>query len=693
MAKMNKALAQEVRDAMERWYKYWKVNNDKYQKRTAFVMGEQYTSDDLKNFNATGKKALKMNKLYPIVNNVIGEYIKITPNMQVVAKVQNSDELVDDIETMQDLFKTISFSSNSKQAYRTAVKNAARGGYGAYMIDTDYESPKSFNQCIKIIEIKDPTTCFWDKHAKESTKVDGEYCGRYIVMKRQTFEAKYPGLKLPSSDAYYIKSLNLNWCDDDSLVIVDYLKKVRSKTTLYKIPDLGIIEAGEYTGEELKKYFSADEIKELPILAQRETEIVKVKRYKVAGEHELEATEVLTGDEGDLTILFVDQESWYDGEQQYTRPLIEDAVDAQRYMNYLATQMAYLVKLQRAEQYKLTPKMIQGFEAYWKDPTKVQGALLYNPDPMQPNGPAEIMPPQISPTLMQQYERAMQDIHTSTGIFPTQIGNQGNEISGRAIQQRAEQGNISNIAFFVNANMSISRGGQIILKMTPNYYDTERTLVVQSNLGNSRTVTINQKQGDFGPVKNNIKGAQYLLTVDASMSFEAQKQQALESLQLILQANPQVFMAIADLYAENLPLANTAEITNRLRTMVPPQLIAAGKGQKVQQPQQQPQPDPAAIQMQMQQQEMQQKFAIEQAQLNLKANDQALEQEKLKLKEVELMNNMSIAQGKQKTELLNSAIQAGAHDMAHNHKMIDTALKHVRDLQKTTGGNYDRTNY
>lgn len=680
MAKLKPSLAKEVRDNMSTWYTYWQKNNDKYQKRTAFVMGEQYTSDELKDLKSSNKRALKMNKLYPLINNVIGEYIKLTPNMQIVAKTENAEDLADDIEVMQDLFKTIAFNSNSKQVYQRAVKNAARGGYGAFMIDTEYEDAKSFNQCIKLKKIIDPLSCFWDKHAKEETKTDGEFCGVYTIMKRTTFEAKYPGLKMPSGGDYYIKGLNQNWCDEDGVVIVDYFKKHRTKTTLYKLPPLGEIEAGEYTTEELKEFYSADQIKALTALAERETEIIKIKRYKIAGEHILEETE-WSSDE--LPLIFVDQESWFDGDKQFTRPLVEDAVDAQRYTNYLATQMAYLVKLQRADQLAVTPRMVKGFEEVYKDPSRVQGALPFNPDPELPGGPRQLAPPQISPTFIQQYERSVQDIHTSTGIFATQLGNQGNEISGRAIAKRAEQANTSNIAFFVNVNNAISKAGQIILKMIPKVYDTERTIVVQSSLGNSRAVVINQKQGQFAPVRNNIRSAKYMLTVDASMSFEAQKQQALESLQLVLQANPQLFAMVADLYAENLPLSNTVELVNRLKTIVPPELVAAGKGQKLPpKPPQSPQPDPNMMKLQLQNKEADQKFAIEQAKLNEKMQQLQLDQEKLLLEKYIAENNARVATNRQQTELLNSAIQAGAHDRAHTHKMAETALKHVREIQK-----------
>jgi len=60
-------------------------------------------------------------------------------------------------------------------------------------------------------------------------------------------------------------------------------------------------------------------------------------------------------------------------------------------------------------------------------------------------------------------------------------------------------------------------------------------------------------------------------------SYEGQKAEALQAMQLLLQANPQIFTLIADLYAENLPVPNVVQLVNRLRTLVPPEIIEAGK--------------------------------------------------------------------------------------------------------------------
>src|SRR5258708_3575805 len=71
----------------------------------------------------------------------------------------------------------------------------------------------------------------------------------------------------------------------------------------------------------------------------------------------------------------------------------------------------------------------------------------------------------------------------------------------------------------------------------------------------------------------------YKIRLKPGPSYEGQKEEGLFALQSVLQADKggQVFPMIADLYAENLPLDNTLEIRNRLRTIVPQEIIEAGK--------------------------------------------------------------------------------------------------------------------
>lgn len=651
MSKKAVKVAKEARDNMSKFFndKQWKINIDNYDKKTRFVMGEQISSEEAEEFRNARMKTITANKLYPLINNVIGEYIKLTPNMQVIAKDDNTGS-IESVEIAQAIFKRIAFNSDSKGVYRSAMKNAARGGYGVIRIVTEYVDNKSFDQEIKIKEVKDPTSCFFDANAKTIHKTDGDYCGMYTIMSKKAFESMYPKVDVKDSELSGIDvGVKQEWCGEDSVIVLDYYKRIKEKTTLYNIEDSQILSAGNYLDTELKERgFTADDIKLLPVTDSRTSYNEKIKHYRIAANHILLET-TLPCDE--LPLIFVDQESWHDKGKQVTRALLEDAEGVQRVINYLNTLIIKLIKMQRYDNWLATPAMVAGKEIkkYWDDnSSNIVGAKLYNP---QPNGerPTPIPPPEISQSLFMQYQRASEDIHHITGIFSTQIGNQGNEISGTAISRRADQANTTNISFFSNVNSAIAKVGQIIVKMMPKVYDTQRTVLAEGATGGYRQVTINKRTSDMS-IQNNIRGAKFDLAVDAQMSFDSQKQQALETLTHIMQASPTLLIdgkpmpimsVIGDLVAANMPTNNNAELTNRLKLGVPKEIIAAGKGEPM--PEKPQQPDPQAM------------MAAQQAQL-----EQAkLQNEKMKqqLEAAKLQSQMQIEQSKHANETQQTAMQ------------------------------------
>jgi hypothetical protein len=258
-------------------------------------------------------------------------------------------------------------------------------------------------------------------------------------------------------------------------------------------------------------------------------------------------------------------------------------------------------------------------------------------------------------------------------MYDTQMGQQGNEISGAAIDARTERGSYNTYVAFDSLNRAIAVGGEIINEMIPTIYDTERTVMLtMPDIGNPVPVQLNHAVDDYGSqMQNDMTAGHYKIRLQPGPSSDGQRQQALESLQMVLQANPQLFNMIADLYAENLPLKNNINLRNRLRTLVPPEILEAGKtGQTPTQQDQGPSPEEQAMQMQ---QEMQQaQMQIKQQELQLKMQDLQLKQQKLAA-DVE-KDQVQIAQKWQ--ELENERLTAAA-------ELEETQLRYQAEMQRT----------
>lgn len=413
------------------------------------------------------------------------------------------------------------------------------------------------------------------------------------------------------------------------------------------------------------------------IVDKRSFKKYKIWHYKIAGDYILEEGE-FPADQ--IPIVFVDQNSFYDKTgKQVCRSFFGDCRDTQRYINYIRTQSAFVLKVSRYDQFMMSKKNAQGMDTQrmWRDPNSIQGALYYDETPSG-SKPEQLRPPELSASLLQQYEVAIQDLYLATGLYPTQLGQQGNEISGSAIDARTRQGSYSTYCFFNSINRAITAGGSIVNEMIPRVYDSERVITLMMPDEGMKNITINRQADEYGElIENDIRKGTYEVRLQAGPSYEGQKEQALQSLREVLQADPETFKLVADLYADNLPLANNLEIKNRLKTIVPPAIIEAGKTGKMPQDNGQPTPEQ---QMMMQQQQMQQQ------QIMLAEKEMQLKEEEIKLKQQKIIMDAQVALQKLETEKIEVAGGIQEQELRYlaetQRTQSDEAIAHAENLVK-----------
>lgn len=353
------------------------------------------------------------------------------------------------------------------------------------------------------------------------------------------------------------------------------------------------------------------------IAEKRPSKKHKIVHYRIAGEYELDKTEFPSEQ---LPLVFVDNNSYFNKiGKQITRSFFGDCRDTQKYINYLRTQSAYILKVSRYDQWIGSKKNVSSLDTQrnWRDPTAIQGLLAYDESP-NGNKPEQVRPPELSQSLFQQYQLAIEDLYTSTGLYPARMGNNGDEASGAAIDARTRQGSYATYVFFNSINRAIAVGGEIVNEMIPRVYDTERVLTLMMPDSGMKNITVNRENDEYGEsVENDIRKGTYQVRLKPGPSYEGQKEQGLAALKDVLQIDPTTFNLVADLYAENLPLGNTIEIKNRLKTLVSPAIIEAGKTGEMPPQNQQPTPEQQAAQQQAQ---------FQQAQIHIKMQELALKQ-------------------------------------------------------------------
>lgn len=725
MAKKSKEFAEKVRTLCEKWRAYFNANNTQYHAITNFTLGRQWTDDEDDMLKSFRKVPLQFNKLATLVNTLLGEQQQNTPQIEVVP-TGNCDE--ETAQIRQIVTKDIMLSTDAKAVYQNAAKQAFVGGYGAFCIDTDYQYEDSFDQQIVYRPLKDPTLAWWDVSAEHPNKIDGMHCGYLSRMSRQKFKELYgeeveeditgdKDSKVFASKSEVAAAVetnskdgNFKWADKDGITINHYYYRKYKPVKLYKLSNGRAVEEGElkeiieksqdrraqmqemqmqslemqmsgmgneeqmmpsppmFEDDDRLALYDGDEL--VSIEGEKDIKKSSIMYCQIAGDYILEEGEFPAED---LPLIFVDQNSFYDENgKQVCRPFIIDAIDSQRYLNYLGTQAAFILKISRYDQFIASKKNVQGADTkqIWSDPNSVQGALIYDESPSGAK-PEQLRPPELSQSLLQQYQRAQEDMYTCTGLYPTRLGQEGNEVSGKAIDARARQGSYPTYVAFNAINSAITAGGTVINKMIPKVYDTQRVMNLMTPDKGRQIITVNQQMDEYGEViKNDIRKGTYQVVLQAGPSYEGQKQESLNSLAMILQSNPALFNMIADLFAENLPLQNTIEIKNRLKTLVPKEILEAGKSgempEKASQPSAQDQAAMAEVEFKRQQIELKK----QELQIKMREQEAKIEAAKLELQ----MKSLEMA-----AELESQQLRYMAET---DRTRSDNAISHADNLTK-----------
>lgn len=691
--KKNAAKAQAIRADIKKWDDYWRFNRTQYHEWMDFIFGNMWKEDESKVFTRYNKIPMTCNKMAPLAAYMLGEQRQNTPALQVYP---SEDTPLDVVEVRESLVKDRINTQESKIAFQWAFQCAIVGGYGAFSAATGYEDNYSFNQEILTERIQDPTRCYWDVAAESPCKTDGMLAGKRTRISRSKFSQMY-GKKIEQSvpsSSYTEDTSLMSFSDDDTITVIDHYEREYDAMTIYllsndRVVDEDVLDKMERIENEDGDDLLMDQGEVVEIVEEREVPRYKIRHYQIAGDYILEDEDFPSEQ---LPILFVDQNSYFDKDQkQICRPFFKDAQDAQRYLNYLFTQSAYIIKVSRYDQYIASKANVKSpdTQAIWRDPSTQQGALIYDESP-NGNKPEKQMPSELPQSLLTQYERCLHDIESSTGIYGTQLGAQGSENSGKAIDARTQQGAYNTYVCYDSLNRAIACYGQIVNEMIPKVYDNKRLLMLRMADQNLRPVTINEPIDEYGSGANNdMTKGRFKIRLMPGPSSEGQKAEARESMQMLLQADPTLFKLFGDIYVENLPLPNNIELRNRIKTIIPPEIVEAGRTGKPLPPK--PQQEDPMVELKKMQLKLQ-ASDIENKRLDAQQKAQAKIQE-LQLKQMELSSRVNhdaqataMEWQRLEAEKLETAAQLQEQEMRYQSEMAriqtDADISHAENISR-----------
>lgn len=676
-------LLRTAKENVNNWFAWWGENNSRGQDDRRFLFESQWDEKELRENQYLGKAQLQFNKLYDFYRKAIAEQRKNTVSIKLRATENATFIDQSTIDLHESLLRSIAYDSKAATVYQTAFASQLHTGFGAIRVKGEWQHEKSFDQKITLEAFENPERCFWDPAARLPDKSDGDYCGVFQTFSKKYFEKLYPDIDVRSIQQPTTNT-NFSWCDDKTVTVVEYYYKEYFDVMIYKLANGEVV-----TRSELNKLKSmvdeaglmgADPMvmmqleSQIEVVAKRRSKDYKIKSCVMVENKVLE--------EGkwpikEFPIIYVDGDSYYDREKQYTQSFVRHAKDAQRFLNYCAIEIATALKNSRKETFLVTPQNVKGFEKIWKNPEKQQGALLYNMDP-QAGAPQKLPPTELSQSLLQQYQRAEMDVQSILGLYEASRGAESNERSGIAITNRAKQSHNSMFVFFDNLNRAVEQVGRVVLQLMPIIYDTERSTNITDERGESKSVVINQYDPKTDTYQNQIQDYRWDLRVTVGASYEIQKQESLNTLVQLTQVSPDTFPMVADLIAENLDLRNTPQLVERFKNFVPKDVLDKEAGK----PPEPKQPSPQEQMMEMQMKLEQEKMQVEEGKLQSQQVKNQVDMIKAMAElnqipqEVDIANTRAVAEmQKSENELQGDMVKAYA----------DT-VKAMSQIQKAAGG-------
>jgi hypothetical protein len=371
------------------------------------------------------------------------------------------------------------------------------------------------------------------------------------------------------------------WAGDETVTVADYYERHCTKRKLVAL-STGMVA----WWDEIKPMFNGVMPRDS---RTRDVDIYSVTWVTIAGgeqvleEHHWPGTMIpiiqCSGDE-----IFVDGRRIFQG-------LITQAKSTQQLFNYGMTQQAIHLSLTPRAPYVAAAGQVDNYIDQWKNAnSRNWGVLLY--DPMTVDGQLVPAPQRTAPSSPDtgwiQWNQQMTGLMKSIiGMYENNLGQRGNEVSGRAIMAREQQGDNATFHYADNFGRAIAHTGRVCLEVIPYFYDAEQIVTIIGEDGKRKPVPINKElPAQVDPVtgaiqaivQNDIKKGKYSVTIDSGPSYQTKRMEQADTMNQLVKVAPQLMEIGPDLILKVQDVPGIEEFAERARVMLPPpiqQMLAA----------------------------------------------------------------------------------------------------------------------
>jgi hypothetical protein len=577
---------------------------------------EQWPSEMLKARGA--RPAYTFDRTNQFIQQVVNDARQNKPSIEVLPADSMADPAV--AEQLGGMIRHIEYVSRAGIAYDTAIELSARAGLGWLRVVPQVMRPETNEQEIRILRVHDPLSCLLEAGWTQPDGSDAMVGWATTMMTRAAFKRRWPKA-----------SATADWDDGGGIWtqaqqdLIRVAEEFEVTESLRNSLEIVLPDGGQQILAEDDYWTRAAELGFQPhVIRQFEATERAVKWRHLSGAEVLEETDFPSQFLPVIPVLGF--ELWVEG-KRHLCGLTRRLMDGQRLHNLEMTNLAETLATQPKAPFVAPARAIAGHERHWEKLNTGNPAYLPYNDVDEENSqfpsiaaPQRLGAPAFPAGFAQAAVLAGQEMEASVGMYKANLGQQGNETSGRAINARRAEGDTATYHFLDNMARSIEQLGRVVVDMIPRIYDTPRRARVLGVNGEQSFVKLNPamqapalRQGESVVEINPDVGA-YDVRVKVGPAYSTQRQEIAQQLTELVRSTPQLMPVLGPMWARMQDFPEADKLAKVLLTMAPPAVQALEGGDQAQ-----PQ-IPPEVQQQMQQMQAQ----LQQAQAGLdKAQIQA----------------------------------------------------------------------
>lgn len=521
-----------------------------------------------------GRPIITINDLPSMLHQVTNDQRQNTPSIKVHPVDDEADP--ETAKIIQGLIRHIEYGSNADVAKDTAVNSAAAVGFGYFALTTDYCDADSWDQDIKFRRIRNALSVRIDPLSVEADGSDMGFAFIESLMNREDFKKENPDAEA-NNTSYIQEGGNpySGWLSDATVLVCEYYCIKKTPET---VVELSNGESG----------FKSD-LLELPegvtITRTRPGERRQVMLYKITGVDVLEKTEIKFKRKPRIPVYPVYGDE-IDIEGKVIRfGIIRNAKGPCASYNVMMSGATEEVALRSKNPYMMAEGQEEGHEEEFAQAnlrsfpyltykmTELNGHLA--PPPQRQ--PMTDIPAGMIALAM----HAQDNKKKVTGLFDASLGAKGTATSGKQEIAQQREGDMANFHYADGLVRSMTRCGQDLVNMIPEYYDAQRTVRILGDDDTAEHVTLNQpnvegkpnKEGKILAVLNDVTAGSYDITVSAGPSYTTLRQETAEAMGEAMAKNPALWGVIGDLYVRAQDWPGAEKIAARIKKTIPPQIL------------------------------------------------------------------------------------------------------------------------